>query len=106
MGKKEWSDILEREFQANLILEIKERFKDSIVLKNDSSYLQGVPDLMILYKDRWATLEVKKNKTAKRRPNQKYYVDIMDSMSYSAMIFPENKEEILDEMERAFRKTR
>lgn len=106
MGEKEWSNILEREFQANLILEIKERFEGSMVLKNDSSYLQGVPDLMILYKDKWATLEVKKNKTAKRRPNQKYYVETMNNMSFSAMIYPENKEEILDEMERTFRETR
>lgn len=73
------------------------------MLKNDASYKPGIPDLIILYKDRWAALEVKKTEDARRGPNQDYYVDIMNSMSYAAFIYPENKEEILHELEQSLR---
>lgn len=94
---------LERDFQAKLIKEVKERFPGSIVLKNDSSYIQGIPDLLVLYRDKWASLEVKRSTKASRRPNQKYYVDLMDEMSFSRFICPENKEEVLHELESTFR---
>lgn len=103
MGEKEWIRIsLESKFQSELIKELKVIFPGSIVLKNDSSYLQGVPDLLILWQDRWATLEVKRSSTATQRPNQEYYVNMMDEMSFSRFIFPENKEEVLDELQRSF----
>jgi len=89
-------------FQSKLIKELKERFPESIVLKTDPKYKQGMPDLLILYKDRWASLEVKKDSKATHRPNQEYYVEKMNNMSYSAFIFPENKEAVLNELERSF----
>ena len=94
--------VLERNFQRELIKEIKKRFKGCIVCKLDPTYIQGIPDLLILYKDRWATLEVKKSQHASRRPNQKYYVDLMHKMSFSKFIYPENKERILYELEQSF----
>lgn len=81
---------------------MKSRFPGCIVLKNDPNYLQGIPDLTILWKGYWATLEVKRDKNAKRQPNQDYYVDIMDKMSFSRFIYPENKGEVLNELQRAF----
>lgn len=90
---------LERDFQAKLIKEIKQIFKGCIVMKNDSSYIQGIPDLIILYRDKWAALEVKKSATASHRPNQEYYVELMDEMSYASFIYPENKEEVLYELQ-------
>lgn len=90
---------LERDFQRNLIKELKDIFVGCIIMKNDSSYIQGIPDLLILYKDRWAALEVKKSATASHRPNQEYYVDKMDEMSYASFIYPENKEDVLDELQ-------
>lgn len=93
---------LENAFQADLIKELKERFPGCIVMKNDSGYLQGIPDLTILYRDKWATLEDKREENAPHRPNQDYYVDKMNDMSFSAFIYPENKEEVLNEMERSF----
>lgn len=93
---------LERDFQAGLIKEIKERFPGCIVLKNDPTYIQGIPDLTIFYKNKWATLEVKKSKSASHRPNQEHYVDKMNKMSFSRFIFPENKEEVLNELQRSF----
>lgn len=93
---------LEREFQKELIKELKERFPGCIIAKMDSGYIQGIPDLLILYKHHWALLEVKKNAKASHRPNQDYYVDICNCMSFSAFIYPENKEEVLSGMEKAF----
>ena len=93
---------LERDFQASLIRELKERFPGGMVMKLDSSYIQGVPDLLILYNDKWATLECKKKFDAKQRPNQLYYVNRMEAMSFSRFIFPENREEVLNELQQAF----
>lgn len=94
--------MLESSFQAKIIRELKKRFSGCIVIKNDSSYIQGIPDLLILYKNKWAALECKKNATAKRQPNQEYYVGIMDEMSFSKFIYPENKEEVMDELQQTF----
>ena len=92
----------ENQFQSKLIKEIKARFPGSIVLKNDASYMQGIPDLLILYKNRWAALEVKRSASASHQPNQDYYVELMNNMSFSYFIFPENKEAVLDAMGRLF----
>lgn len=97
---------LEKDFQAKLIKEVKERFEGCIVMKNDASYIQGIPDLLVLYGDRWASLECKRSAKASKRPNQQYYVDKMDSMSFSRFICPENKEEVLDELEHSFKSNR
>ena len=86
----------------SLIKELEKRFPGRIILKNDSNYLQGVPDLSILYGSRWATLECKRSQKAIHQPNQEYYVDRMDHMSFSRFICPENREEILDELQSAF----
>lgn len=93
----------ENKFQSELIKELKARFPDCIVVKNDPNYLQGIPDLLILWNDKWATLECKKSSDASHRPNQNYYVERMDKMSFSRFIFPENKEEVLHDLEQAFK---
>lgn len=95
--------MLESKFQAALIKELKQMFAGCIVMKNDSSYIQGIPDLLVLYKDKWAALEVKKNASAKKQPNQEYYVGQMNDMSFARFICPENKEEVLDELQRSFK---
>ena len=94
---------LERSFQRELIQDLKTRFKGCIVTKLVPISIQGIPDLLILYGNRWATLECKKSKRAKRQPNQKYYVDLMNKMSFSRFIYPENKEEVLNELSKSFK---
>lgn len=89
-------------FQHELITEIKRRFPGSIVLKNDCTYIQGVPDLIVLHNDKWAALECKRSAASAHRPNQDYYVSLMNGMSYAAFIFPENREEVLNELQSAF----
>lgn len=97
---------LERIVQADLIKEIKERYPGCVVLKNDSNYIQGFPDLTILYKDRWAVLETKRGSEDSHQPNQDYYVEKLNGMSYSSFIYPENKEKVLNELEQAFKSGR
>ena len=94
--------MLESQFDTKLIKELKQRFPGCIILKNDANYLQGVPDRIILWNDKWATLETKKTKNASRQPNQEYYVNKMNSMSFSAFIYPENMEVVLDELQQTF----
>lgn len=93
-------------FQAKLIKELKAQFPGCIVIKNDPNYIQGIPDLLVLYKNKWASLESKQNAKSSRRPNQEYYVDKMNKMSFSRFICPENKEEVLSELQQAFKSGR
>lgn len=93
----------EARFQSGLIRELKQRFPDCMVMKLDSNYIQGIPDLLVLWGRQWATLECKRSEHAHKQPNQQYYVDRMNAMSFSRIIFPENKEEVLNELEQAFR---
>ena len=92
----------ESKFQAKLIKELKEIFPGCVVLKNDAGYLQGFPDLLILYKNMWAVLEVKRNLYAPCRSNQEYWVEELDEMSFASFICPENKREVLDELQQTF----
>lgn len=94
----------ESEFQKNLKKKLETRFPGCIVTKMDSSYIQGIPDLLILYKNKWATLENKRSAKATHQPNQDYYVDKMNEMSFSRFIYPENEEQVLNELETAFNK--
>jgi len=98
--------MLETTYQNKVIKKLRRLFPDAIILKNDPGYLQGVPDLVILVQDRWATLEVKTSAKATRRPNQEYYVEVMDNMSFSAFICPENEDEVLDALQQTFRASR
>lgn len=94
----------ESDFQRDLKKEILNRFPGSIVIKADSSCIQGIPDLLVLYGSKWASLEVKRSeKEARRpRPNQDHYVETMNDMSFSSFIYPENKEEVLNGLSEYF----
>lgn len=90
--------MLENRFKTNLVKEIKNMFPGCIIAHLDPNEIQGIPDLLILYKDKWAVLEGKKSANATHQPNQDYYVDRMNDMSFAAFIYPENKDEVLDEL--------
>lgn len=94
--------MLESEFQRRLIKELRLRFPGCFVLKNDPSYLQGVPDLLVLHGDRWAMLEVKASARASHQVNQDHYVELLDGMSFAAFIYPENQEVVLHALQQAF----
>lgn len=94
--------MLENRFKTKLVKEIQDRFPGSLIFHLDPNELQGAPDLLVLYKNKWAALEGKKEAAASHRPNQDYYVKRMNEMSFASFIFPENKEEVLNAMERSF----
>lgn len=91
----------ESKFQKELIDKIEERLPDCIIMKNDPNYIQGIPDLLILNGNKWASLECKKSEGASHQPNQDYYISKMNEMSYASFVYPENEEEVLDEIQRA-----
>lgn len=95
--------MLERDYQKKLIKKLKLMFPGCIVLKNDANYMQGFPDLILLVDDRWFVLEVKNSANARHQPNQSWYVDRLSEMSYAAFIYPENEEDILDEIQQSLR---
>lgn len=95
------SSKLESGFQDKLRDDLKEMFPGCMIFKMDQ--IQGIPDLLVLYKNKWASLECKKNSKAIRQPNQEYYVDQMNNMSFSRFIYPENKNEVLEELREAFK---
>lgn len=92
---------IETDFQSTIIKEIKKMLPDSCILLTDANYIQGLPDLLILHNNRWAFLECKRSKNSTRRPNQEYYVNKFNNLSYASFIYPENKEEVLNELQRA-----
>lgn len=97
---------LESGFQSRLIKELRDLFPGCVILKNDPNYLQGVPDLIILYGPYWAMLECKKSAKAACQPNQEIYVEMLSEMSFAAFIYPSNKDDVLNELQSAFRPRR
>lgn len=93
----------ESEYQATIIDTIRRLLPGCIILKNDSSYLQGVPDIIILYKDRWGMLEIKRSERAAEQPNQRHYIDLMNNMSFAAFLYPEIELEVLRDLQLALR---
>ena len=94
--------MLENRFKTKLVNELKNMFPGCLILHMDANEIQGIPDLLILYRDKWAALEGKKSANASHRPNQDYYIDMMNSMSFASFIYPENKEEVLYELQQTF----
>lgn len=92
----------ENEYQAKLIKKLKVLFPGCMVLKNDPSYKQGIPDLSVFYKNHWAMLEVKQDSKASKRPNQENYISWANENSFGAFIYPENEKEVLDALARQF----
>ena len=93
---------LERDFQPKVIAAIKNLFPGCIVIKNDPAYIQGLPDLLILFKKHWAMLEVKQSLNSPHRPNQDYYIKKLNEMSFASFVYPENLKEVLNGLQQAF----
>lgn len=95
--------MLENKFKTKLIKELKALFPGCMIFHLNPSEMQGIPDLLILYGNKWAALEGKRKQNASHQPNQDYYVKLLKKMSYAAFIFPENKETILNELQQTFK---
>lgn len=94
--------MLESKFQTEFKKRLTQEFPGCILLKNDADYIQGIPDLTILYKDKWAVLELKRSENASHQPNQDYYVEALDEMSFSRFVYPENRDQIISELKEFF----
>lgn len=92
----------EAQYQAKLIRKLESLFPGCVVLKNDSSYKPGIPDLIILFSNMWAMLEVKLSGVSYLRPNQNHYIHLLDSMSFASFISPDNEEDVLYDLQCAF----
>lgn len=93
--------MLESKFQSHLIERLNDMFPGALVIKQDTGLRGGLPDLLILFNDRWAMLEVKRSADAREQPNQRYWVDYFNNMSFAAFIFPENEEDVLHDLQHA-----
>jgi hypothetical protein len=98
--------MLESRYQAELIKKLERIFPGCLITKLDAQYQQGLPDLLILWKHFWATLEVKPSREASSQPNQDYYIERLGAMSFAAYIYPENEEEVLSALQQAFKPPR
>jgi hypothetical protein len=92
----------ESDYQARIIAKVKAYLPGCVILKNDSSYLPGIPDILILYNERWAMLEIKVNGRARHQANQEYYVNHLNSLSFASFIYPEIEEAVLYDLQHAF----
>jgi hypothetical protein len=89
-------------FQYQMRKRLEREFPGCIVLKNDPSWIGGIPDLLMVWGPHWAALETKAEPKSKRQPNQPFYVDKMDRMSYASFVSQDNVEEVIDEIHRSF----
>jgi hypothetical protein len=96
----------EGQYQTKVIKRIERMFPGCEVLKNDASYKQGIPDLILLWHGFWAALEVKTGSSTGKQPNQDYYIEKLREMSFAAYIYPECEEEVLNALQQAFKSPR
>lgn len=93
--------MIEAIYQRQLMKKLNQMFPGCMILKNDPSFMQGIPDLIILFHDRWAMLELKRRPDSDRRPNQAHYIGVLNDMSFAAFIHPGNEEEVLNDLQSA-----
>lgn len=94
---------LEREYQAKLVKKIERLIPGCYVRKHDMQ--QGWPDLLILAPGFWAMIETKREEPGPEdfEPNQEWWIEEFDRMSFSACIYPENEQEVLHALSQAYR---
>ncbi len=95
--------MLESKFKKDFLRELEDIFPGCVILHNDAIVMPGVPDTLVLWNENWAMLEFKKDEKAPKRPNQEYYVGLLDAMSFAAFVYPENRNEVLDALQASFR---
>lgn len=95
--------MLESKFQRSLIKKIQEHYPGAIILKNDANYIQGIPDWLVLEGRHWAAFDAKASRTAPRRPNQAFYINKMNLMSFADFVHPGNEEAFLNELFKTLR---
>lgn len=91
----------EASYQRKLVSTLKKLLPGCHIVENDPQRNQGIPDLLILFRDKWAMLEIKLSEKAPSQPNQHHHVSAFNNMSFAAFIYPENEREILIDLQHA-----
>lgn len=93
----------ETDFKNGLYNEIRAKFPGSEVVPNDAGYIQGFPDATVyLPNGKYVLLEGKRTSNSARQPNQDYYVNESPLCNNAMFVYPENKKEVLQEIERRY----
>ena len=92
----------ENVFQRKVIQRLKSEFPECIVMKQDATYKQVIPDLVIFHHDKYAMLECKKSATASHQPQQDYYISKIKEWAYASFIYPENVDQVFRELKEVF----
>jgi hypothetical protein len=94
---------LERDFQRETKYKLKVIFPGCIVKRNSTDDIQGFPDITVFYQGRFAMLEFKRSESASKRPNQEYWIEQIRGIGgFADFIYPENEQEIFDELKEFF----
>ena len=96
----------ESQYKTKLMNKIHLLLPGCMTLINDPGYIQGIPDILVLYRNKWAMLEIKLSSDANIQPNQEYYVELFNDMSFASFINPDNEEDVLNDLQRALRSGR
>jgi len=96
----------EKLYQRALVKKVERLFLGCFIVKNDPAENQGIPDLLILFGNRWAMLEVKLDDDSDLQPNQDYYINMFGKMSFASFINPDTEEVVLRDLQSAFRVSR
>lgn len=96
----------ENRYKRHVAQRLEREFPGCMIIKLDAGSQQGIPDRLVLYGNRWAALEVKDSEDAPTQPNQPYFVNRMNEMSFAAFIYPENEEAVFYELHLAFAEPR
>lgn len=88
----------ENAFQRKVIQRLKVEFPECIVMKQDPTYKQGIPDLVVFHHNKYAMLECKKSANASHQPQQDYYISKFNDWSYASFIYPENVDQVFKEL--------
>ncbi len=92
----------ETKYQRELRGRLEAALPDCMIIRNDPKQLQGIPDLLVLYRSFWAALEVKDDASSPYQPNQEWYLAHMNDMSFASVIHPQNEEEVIHALQATF----
>lgn len=88
----------ESKYRKELEARISGALPGCLILRNNAKEIQGICDIVVFYGERYGFLEIKVSENAPVQPNQTYYVNWLDEMSFAAFIYPENEYQILSDL--------
>lgn len=90
---------LESKLQTKILQWLRKQGAFATKMQQNATTAIGVADIFFCKEGFYGFLEVKKSKTAKRRPGQEAFIKRMGAWSYARVVYPENWKEIREELE-------